>query len=75
MSLWLDEATLSLQIARHPFSAALHPVGQIAPTGFMWTVKAITVALGDSELALRLVPLLSAIASVFMFLIVADRYL
>jgi hypothetical protein len=74
-SLWLDEAMLGLQIMQRPFSAALHPVGQIAPTGFMWAVKAITVTIGDSEPALRLVPLLSAIASVFLFFIVAERSL
>jgi hypothetical protein len=74
-SLWLDEANLGLEIMRRPFSAALHPTGQIAPTAFMWSVKGVTLAAGDSELALRLVPLLFGLASVFLFYFVASRYL
>lgn len=76
-SLWFDEALLANNIARRPWSGLLEPLsnGQAAPLGFLFLEKAAVETLGTSEYALRLVPLLAGIASLFLFVAVARRYL
>ena len=71
-SLWLDEANLGLEIMRRPFSAALHPIGQIAPAVHVG-VKAVTL-FGDSELHPARAPAVRH-RLVVLFYFVASRYL
>ncbi len=63
-SLWLDEAMLALNIRNRGFVELTRPLDmdQIAPVGFLWLEKAMVLLLGDTEWALRLVPLLCGIA-------------
>ena len=68
-SLWLDEAMLALNIIRKDFGGLLKPLEftQVAPVLFLWIEKSFTSLLGKTELALRLFPLLCAIASLPLF--------
>jgi hypothetical protein len=67
-SLWIDEAMLAENILNRSWEGLLTPLDyyQIAPIGFLWTVKAITLALGPSEFALRLLPLCAGVLSCWM---------
>lgn len=62
-SLWIDEATVALGVLTHPFGPGFggHDFGQISPPLWLAAVRASAVALGPSELALRLPTLLLAI--------------
>lgn len=75
-SLWLDEALLSSSILNRPFAGLLEPLDytQTAPAGFLFAEKLATEALGTSEYALRLVPLLAGLLSLGLFHGVARRY-
>lgn len=75
-SLWVDEASLSLNIVNRSFSELLlKPLDpfQVAPLGFLTVEKIITFTFGNSEYALRLFPLLAGIISLFLFYKVAKR--
>ena len=74
-SLWLDEAMLSLNLTRRSFSGLLLPLddNQGAPIGFLLIVKSTLLGLGTSEYVLRLVPLLSGLASLPLFYGVSRR--
>jgi hypothetical protein len=77
-SLWLDEVLLSRNILELPLRSLLTEplrLDQVAPRGFLLVEWLATRALGRSELALRLVPILCAIASVFLFRRLAERML
>jgi hypothetical protein len=77
-SLWLDEAYLSESILTYDFGRFLtNPLmhWQAAPVGFLLLEKLGVLALGTSEFGLRLVPLLSGLASVFLFARVVKRCL
>lgn len=66
-SLWLDEAYLATSIVGRTMADLLtHPLAndQVAPLGFLWLVKISVLLWNDSDLALRLVPLLSGCLSV-----------
>ncbi|MBY0404007.1 MAG: hypothetical protein K2X66_08910 [Cyanobacteria bacterium] len=67
-SLWIDEAMLAENILNRSWEDLLTPLDyyQIAPIGFLWAVKAMTLALGPSEYALRLVPLCAGVLSCWM---------
>jgi hypothetical protein len=74
--LWLDEAMIAGPIIREPLGVLVStPLGggQVAPIGFLALERMAVVAFGSGELALRLVPLVAAVASVFLFLGVARR--
>jgi hypothetical protein len=76
-SLWNDETELVMNILRLSPTELLEPLnrGQIAPVGFLWLEKFSVHYLGTSEIALRLVPLLCGVSSLFLFLAVARRFL
>jgi uncharacterized membrane protein len=67
-SLWLDEAMLARNILdRSPFGL-LRPLdhAQAAPVLFLLLVDAAAFLFGPTELALRLVPFLASLASLFL---------
>lgn len=67
-SLWLDESVLALNIVSRSFSQLLERLdyNQAAPIGFLLLEKLAIQAFGNNEYALRLLPLLSGIASLFL---------
>jgi hypothetical protein len=77
LSLWGDEACLAIRLLDLPYDHALAPWvrDQVAPSGFVLLVKAAVAAFGASELALRLVPLLSGLAALPLFLHLSRRVL
>jgi hypothetical protein len=76
-SLWLDEALLALNILERRPLELIGPLdyGQAAPMGFTVATKLLTMAMGAAEPALRLIPLLSGLASLVLFYLVAVRWL
>jgi hypothetical protein len=75
-SLWLDEAFLALNIVHRSFTQLLQPLdhNQGAPIAFLLLEKVLIQTFGDSEYALRLLPLLSGIISLLLFYKLAVRY-
>jgi hypothetical protein len=63
-SLWLDEASVALNLVRRSYGALLAPLDldQAAPVGWLWAERAAVDLLGPSEYALRLVPVLAGVA-------------
>lgn len=57
-SLFLDEALLALNVLARDFRGLTQPLdwAQAAPIGFLWATRALTVAMGPGEVALRIVP-------------------
>jgi hypothetical protein len=76
-SLSLDEASLALNVLRRDWAGLLLPLeyDQGAPIGFLVLERLVVETLGRSEPAMRLIPFLAGIASVFLFLAVARRVL
>ncbi len=77
-SLWMDEVYLSTSFVKMNFSDLItKPLyyEQKAPVGFLTLVKFCTSALGNNEMALRLIPFTSSIASILIFIPVAKFYL
>jgi hypothetical protein len=76
-SLWLDEALVVLNIMGRSPSELLKPLDyhQGAPLGFLALQKAAVLGFGTSESVLRLVPFLSGILSMILFVIVSRRFL
>jgi hypothetical protein len=76
-SLWLDEASLALNIVGRSFGDLLLPLDyqQGAPLGFLLLVKAATHLAGPTEYGLRLVPLFSSLVALLLLPLVARRYL
>lgn len=76
-SLWLDEASLALNIVHRDFVQLLKPLSyeQGAPFGFLWLERTVVLVLGNNEYALRLVPLAAGVASLLLFHRLARRVL
>ncbi len=76
-SLWLDEAYLALNILHRPWARLLQPLDnhQGAPIIFLLLEKFASLHLGSSEYALRLLPLLAGVLSVFLFYKLARKVL
>jgi len=68
-SLWLDEASLALNVMERDPIGLLRPMdyGQVAPILFLQLANAVTVFLGENEYALRLIPLLAYLAALLLF--------
>ena len=75
-SLWRDEASLALNIMQRSFLGLTQPLddNQGAPLLFLWLQKGIITIFGSSEYALRLLPLLCGIISLFVFWFIASKY-
>lgn len=76
-SLWLDESLLSINLMTRSYGGLLETLdyNQGAPIGFLWTERLVLEVLGDSELSLRLFPLLVGLASLALFYLVASAIL
>lgn len=76
-SLWLDEAMLAINITDRSFVDLMGPLeyGQVAPIGFLTIEKLAVDTLGRSDGALRLFPLLAALAALPLMYRVGRQYL
>ncbi|HUQ82866.1 MAG TPA: hypothetical protein VM076_17070, partial [Gemmatimonadaceae bacterium] len=77
-TLWLDESAVARNIVERSFAdLMLVPLdyGQAAPRGFLLLEWLSAKALGTSDLAFRLVPFLTGVASLFLFAAIARRLL
>lgn len=72
-----DEAQLALNITGRSYSDLAEPLdfNQAAPVGFLFVEKLVGDLVGSSEYALRLFPLLSALAAVLLFFPVASKFI
>lgn len=68
-NLIIDEANVARNLAERDFAGFLLPLHfeQYAPPVFLWILKAFSLVFGYGEMALRLFPLLSGIAAIFVF--------
>ena len=75
-ALWLDESALALQIVYKTPLELIGPLGwhQNSPIAFLLTVKFITMVLGPHDWALRVLPIFSGVASVFVFVALARTF-
>jgi len=75
MSLWIDEAFISLNIIERSWAELLQPLSyrQGAPLGFLALEKLAVTMMGTSEWALRLFPFLAGVASLGLFQAIAVR--
>jgi hypothetical protein len=71
-----DEAQLALNLRHRSYSGLVEPLdfNQAAPIGFLFAQKLVIGAVGGSEYALRLFPLLSALAASLIFYPVATKF-
>jgi hypothetical protein len=75
--LWIDEASLANAIHDMRLSNPFGPVSssQLAPVGFLASERLVFRVLGDSNLSLRLLPLLGGLGSLWLFRGLAERCL
>jgi hypothetical protein len=76
-SIWADEAAVADTVIGKGYLGLMHPgTSELgAPLGFLWLVKTATEIFGDSERALRLVPLLSGIGALVLAALLVRRLL
>lgn len=74
-SFFLDEANLARNIAERSMGDLTQPLHyeQFAPLVFLWFSKLNALLLGNTEYALRLLPLLAGLAAIFLFYQIAAR--
>ena len=75
--LWGDEAFIAVSLLVRDFAGLLRPLEyyQIAPIGFLWAELAVVRTIGTSEWALRLIPFLSGLVSLGLFVRFAGKTL
>jgi hypothetical protein len=75
-SLWGDELSLALNLLDRSYGELAQSLdyNQSAPLGFLWLEKLATQLLGNSEYALRLLPLIASIISLIVFYRLVRRY-
>jgi uncharacterized membrane protein YuzA (DUF378 family) len=75
-SLWVDEALFALNIIERTPLQLVGPLGygQHSPVGFTLLIKLVTMLFGASEPVLRLIPLLTGVASLALIYLVANRW-
>lgn len=75
-SLWVDEASLALNIIERSFSSLTLPLDydQGAPVGFLFIQKILVLIFGNSEYVLRLFPLISGVLALYLIFRVAKDY-
>jgi hypothetical protein len=68
-SLWIDECYIAVNIVGRGFAALLQPLdyGHAVPPAFLFLERAMVGLFGGSEYALRVVPVLAALCSMFIF--------
>lgn len=76
-SLWNDEAALALNVVRRGYRDLLKPldIDQGAPLGFLWAQRTAVNLFGNTEFALRLVPLCGGVVALVLFAVLARRVL
>ncbi len=76
-SLWIDEAMVASSIINRSLWQLFLPLDdcQASPVGFLVLEKVAVVAFGEGELALRLVPFLSGLLCLYLFYVLAARWL
>ena len=77
-SLWSDESVMAEDIIMRSFPDLFQPSPDWSskhPVGFLMLVKLAVVTFGNSEYALRIVPLLAGIASLLLFCKVAQNHI
>jgi hypothetical protein len=76
-SLWLDEALLALNLIGRSYDHLIHTLdyNQGAPLGFLFGERVVVSIAGDSERALRFLPFVAGIASLFVFYAVVQALL
>lgn len=74
-SLWLDEAEVSLDILHRSYSGLAKPLnrGQAAPILWLWAERTSVNLFGNSEWALRAVPLVASLVALVAFVALARR--
>jgi 4-amino-4-deoxy-L-arabinose transferase-like glycosyltransferase len=74
-SLWRDEAAIAINIMDRSAGSLFGSLAfaQAAPPGFLLVEKAVTHVFGSGEDALRLLPLLSSLAALVLFALLARR--
>lgn len=74
-SLWLDEASLALNIIRRNFHELTMPLEyrQIAPIGFLFIEKIAVLIFGKTDLVLRIFPLICFLASIIFFYLFSNK--
>lgn len=76
-SLWFDEAMLALNLLNRSYSQLLQPLdyNQGAPVGFLFLERLVGTHLGFGEYALRLIPLIAGVCSLYLFFKLAQLLL
>jgi hypothetical protein len=75
--LWGDESFLALNIIRRDYEGLTHTLDttQVAPIGYLWWEKSLIETFGCSELSLRGAALISGVAALVLFRLLAGRLL
>lgn len=76
-SLWFDEALIAGNVLSRDLGGLLERLtgGQAAPAGYLYTLKTVSLVIGDGELALRLPSLLAGLAALVLVVPTARRWL